>query len=67
MEMVGVSAAFMFIFLPFSLPALILAKEKRHLVVAACLAGLAALLYFLLWLEVLAKLGIKSAPGIDRA
>lgn len=30
MKMVGVSAAFMFIFLPFSLPAFILAKEGRH-------------------------------------
>jgi hypothetical protein len=37
MEMVGVSVAFMFIFLPFTLPALILAKERRHLVVAAFL------------------------------
>jgi len=44
MEMAGASAAFMFIFLPFTLPALILAKERRHLAVAAFLAGLAAVL-----------------------
>jgi hypothetical protein len=62
MEMVGVSIAFMFIFLPLTLPALILAKERRHLVVAAFIAGLAAVLYFLLWLEALAELGIKPAP-----
>ena len=62
MEMVGVSIAFIFIFLPFTLPALILAKERRHLMVAAFLAGLAAVLYFLLWLEALAELGIRPAP-----
>jgi hypothetical protein len=62
MEMVGASAAFMFIFLPFTLPALILAKESRHLVVAALLAGIAAVLYFLIWLELLAELGIQEAP-----
>jgi Na+-transporting NADH:ubiquinone oxidoreductase subunit NqrB len=62
MEMVGVSFAFMFIFLPFTLPALILAKERRHLVVAAFLAGLGAVLCFLLWLEALSELGIKAAP-----
>jgi hypothetical protein len=44
MEMVGVGAAFTLIFLPFTLPALILAKERRHLVVAAVLAGFAAVL-----------------------
>jgi hypothetical protein len=62
MEMVGVGAAFMFVFLPFTLPALILAKERRHLVVAACLAGIAAFLYFAFWLEALAELGIREAP-----
>jgi hypothetical protein len=62
MEMVGASAAFMFIFLPFTLPALILAKERRHLVVAASLAGLAAFLYFAFWFEMLAELGIREAP-----
>ena len=62
MEMVGAGAAFMFIFLPFILPALILAKERRYLVVAAFLAGLAAVLYFLLWLEALSELGIRAAP-----
>ena len=62
MEMVGVGAAFMLIFLPFTLPALILAKERRHLVVAAFLAALAAFLYFGIWFELLAELGIQSAP-----
>jgi Na+/proline symporter len=60
MEMVGASPAFMFIFLPFTLPALILSKERRHLAVAAFLAGLAAVLYFLLWLEALSELGIRA-------
>ena len=62
MDMVGVSIAFMFIFLPFTLPALILAKERRHLVVAAFLADLAAVLYFALWLEALDELHIQPAP-----
>jgi Na+/proline symporter len=62
MEMVGVSIAFMFIFLPFTVPALILAKGRRHLVVAAFLAGLAAVLYFALWLEALDELHIQPKP-----
>lgn len=62
MEMVGAGAAFMFIFLPFTLQALILAKERRYLVVAAFLAGLAAVLYLLLWLEAISELGIRAAP-----
>ncbi|MGZ8400830.1 MAG: hypothetical protein ACXWVI_05990 [Methyloceanibacter sp.] len=62
MEMVGVGAAFMFIFLPLSLPAFILAKEGRHLVGAALLAGLAALAYFAIWFQLLAELGIQEAP-----
>jgi hypothetical protein len=62
MEMVGVGAAFMFIFLPLSLPAFMLAKESRHLVVAALLAGLAAFAYFAIWFELLAELGIREAP-----
>jgi hypothetical protein len=62
MEMVGVGAAFMFIFLPLSLPAFILAKEGRHLVVAALLAGLAAFAYFAIWFQLLDELGIKEAP-----
>ena len=62
MEMVGAGAAFMFIFLPFTLQALILAKERRYLVVAPFLAGLAAVLYLLLWLEAISKLGIRAAP-----
>ncbi|MBK5198862.1 MAG: hypothetical protein JJE37_11370 [Methyloceanibacter sp.] len=62
MEMVASGAAFMFIFLPLSLPAFLLAKEGRHLVVAACLAGLAAFAYFAFWFEILAELGIQKAP-----
>jgi len=48
--------------LPLSLPAFLLAKEGRHLVVAACLAGLAAFAYFAFWFEILAELGIQKAP-----
>ena len=62
MEMVAVSAAFMLIFLPLSLPAYLLAKNGRFLILAAFLAGLAAILYFLLWLEILDELGIQAAP-----
>ena len=62
MEMVGVGAAFMFIFLPLSLPAFILAKEGWHLVVAALLAGLAAFAYFAIWFQLLDELGVKAAP-----
>jgi hypothetical protein len=62
MEIVGVGAAFMFIFLPLTLPALMLAKERRHLVVAAFLAALAAVLYFAFWFELLAELGLQEAP-----
>ena len=62
MEMVGAGAAFMLIFLPFTLPSLILAKERRYLVVAAFLAGLAAVLYFLLWFEALSEFSIRAAP-----
>ena len=62
MEMVAVGAAMMFIFFPFSLPAFALAKEGRLLVLAACLAGLAAILSFLFWLQILDELGIQSAP-----
>jgi hypothetical protein len=62
MEMVASGAAFMFIFLPLSLPAFILAKEGRYLMVAALLAGLAAFAYFAFWFEILAELGIQQAP-----
>src|SRR5262249_41751311 len=44
------------------LPALILAKERRHLVVAAFLACFAAVLYFALWLEAFDELHIQPAP-----
>jgi VIT1/CCC1 family predicted Fe2+/Mn2+ transporter len=67
MEMVGVGAAFMFIFLPLSLPAFVLAKEWRYLVVAAVLAGLAAFAYFAIWFELLDELGIMAAPWSWRA
>ena len=62
MEMVGVGAAIMLVFLPFSLPAFILAKERRSLVLAAGLAGLAALLLFALWFQLLDELGLQTAP-----
>ena len=62
MEMVGVGAAFMFIFLPLTLPAFILAKESRHLVLAAALAGLASLAYCAIWLQLLDELGLRAAP-----
>jgi hypothetical protein len=62
MEMVLVGMAVMFIFLPFTLPALVLAKEGRYLVIAAFLAGIAAFLYFALWLEALDELHIAPAP-----
>ena len=59
MEMVAVGAAFMFIFLPFSLPSFVLAKEGRALVVAAILAGLASFAYFAFWLEILDELHLS--------
>ena len=59
MEMVAVGAAFMFIFLPLSLPAFVLAKEGRGLVVAAILAGLASFAYFAFWLEILDELHLS--------
>ncbi len=59
MEMVAVGAAFMFIFLPLSLPAFVLAREGRALVVAAILAGLASFAYFVFWLEILDELQIS--------
>jgi len=62
MEMVGVSMAVIFIFLPFTLPALVLAKESRYLALAAMLAGIAAVFYFALWLEMLDELHIQQAP-----
>jgi hypothetical protein len=61
MEMVGVGFTFMLIFLPFTLPALILARSGRWLVLAAGLAALAAFVYFAFWLEVLSELGLPKA------
>jgi hypothetical protein len=60
MEMVAVGAAFMLIFLPLSLPAFILAKEGRLLVLAAILAGIAAVAYFAFWLEILDELHLPQ-------
>ncbi len=62
MEMVLVGLAVMFIFLPFTLPAFVLGKESRYLLLAAFLAGIGALLYFGLWLEALDELHIQPAP-----
>jgi hypothetical protein len=62
MEMVCASAAFMLIFLPFTLPAYLLAKRGRWLIVSALLAGLSAVLQFLFWLEILDEIGISRAP-----
>jgi ABC-type sugar transport system permease subunit len=61
MEMAGVGFAFMLIFLPFTLPAFILARSGRWLVLAAGLAALAAVAYFGLWLELVSELGFPNA------
>jgi hypothetical protein len=45
MEMAGVAFAFMLIFLPFTLPAFVLARNGRWLVPAAFLAALGAFAY----------------------
>lgn len=60
MEMVGVSAAFMFIFLPFTLPALLLARRGRFLVLAAVLAAIGAVASFALWLELLDEMHLPN-------
>ena len=62
MEMVAVGAAMMFIFFPLSLPAYALASQGRYLIVAAVLAGLAAIVSFLFWLQILDELGIQTSP-----
>ncbi len=62
MEMVAVGAGFTLIFLPLSLPAFVLAKDGRLLILAAVLAGLAAVCYFLFWFQILDELGIQAAP-----
>ena len=61
MEMVGVGFAFMLIFLPFTLPAFILARHGRWLVLAAGLAALAAVAYFAFWLETVSELGLPKS------
>jgi hypothetical protein len=60
MEMAGVGFAFMLIFLPFTLPAFILARHRRGLVLAAGLAALAAVAYFGLWLELVSEMGLPK-------
>lgn len=60
MEMVAVGFAVMFIFLPFTLPALILGRSGRWLVLAAGLAALAAVAYFALWLETVDEMGLPK-------
>ena len=60
MKMVGAGAAFMLVFLPFTLPALILARQGRWLVLAAVLAAAGAVAYFALWLELLDELHVSS-------
>jgi ABC-type sugar transport system permease subunit len=61
MEMAGVGFAFMLIFLPLTLPAFILARSGRWLVLAAGLAALAAFAYFGLWLELVSELGLPKS------
>jgi hypothetical protein len=61
MEMAGVGFAFMLMFLPFTLPAFILARHRRRLVVAAGVAALAAVAYFALWLEMVSELGLPKS------
>ena len=61
MEMAGVGFAFMLIFLPFTLPAFILARHRRGLVLAAGLAALAAVAYFGLWLELVSELRLPKS------
>ena len=61
MAMAFVGFAFMLIFLPFTLPAFILARNGRWLVLAATLSALAAFAYFGLWLEVVSELGLPKS------
>src|SRR6516165_11821498 len=61
MEMVGVGFAFMLIFLPFTLPALIFARHGRWLLLSAGLAALAAVAYFAFWLETVSELGLPKS------
>jgi hypothetical protein len=61
MEMAGAGFAFMLIFLPFTLPAFILARSGRWLVLSAALAALGAFAYFGLWLEMVSELGLPKA------
>jgi hypothetical protein len=60
MEMAGAGFAFMLIFLPFTLPAFLLARSGRWLVLAAFLAAIAAFAYFGLWLEMVSELGLPK-------
>jgi hypothetical protein len=51
----------MLIFLPFTMPAFILARHGRWLVLAAGLAALAAIAYFAFWLETVSELGLPKS------
>lgn len=60
MELVAIGAAVM-IFLTLTLPALLIAATgRRHLIIAAVLAGLAALAYWSLGAEVLTEMAAKG-------
>jgi hypothetical protein len=48
---------------PLSQGALLLATNGRFLMLAAILAGVAAILYFAFSLEILDELGIQAAPS----
>jgi len=61
MEMAGVGFAFMLMFFAIHLPAFILARHRRRLVVAAGVAALAAVAYFALWLEMVSELGLPKS------
>jgi hypothetical protein len=61
MEMAGVGFAFMLIFLPFTLPAFVLARNGRWLLLGAFLAALGAFASFGLWLEMVSELGLPKA------
>ena len=61
MEMVGVGFVFMLIFLPLTMPAFILARHGRWLVLAAGLAALAAVGCSAFWLETVSELGLPKS------
>jgi hypothetical protein len=61
MEFVAVSAAIMFLELPFTIPAFILAVRGKALGVAACLAAFSTFAYVIFWVQVYAEVTAKSA------